>query len=1159
MVTTKHKTVTPTETAQTRGGKYQTFKNLDNVTKLDSTYAETANIGGKSKTLNRPSAVRLFKFKAGLPTGAIITGITVKYKHSKTAASGNKTPNITAPTVTLMNGESAIKYSNGKNMAHKGKAPTTTATEITNTFKGAWDYNLINNNNFGVRIDYPTNANENEGTVRLYYVKVIITYRPANFTLNLQKVKGQYNGDEFEFTATLNNPNKVAYDPLVTITAPAGFSLKSWKGSGKVTKIQNGVYRWAPVVGVKTGSRQMKLVFDVDITYGTGVEYKTCTLEAVESLQQHSSKREFKVYKTKPKDPEVDPETDGEKNIQDDDLKPEAPKIAYVATGERFNLDFQFTQEEVNSFQSVYGGRRVFYISVYNNPDFAIDDFSQETEISYDMVYLTSLNDDYSYEKKYYSNVVGQKTIIVWQGTIGTSTVVRRLDYDVYPSSITTPFASVLTLSNEELNRLGDGYAYTVQSDMKVYGHSEYYNDSTTNSLTYVSSTTHITTKADGGPVPRPDQFVYEFDFKTTSTDARVFIANESLEGKGPLDFPEHEISMGTIDGKLVAQMNGDADDYNEGFEGGTATLDTYYHMKIEYDGATVSCYIDDTLLGTFSGCNWIKNVSDIYFSLFISETGTVTCKDRVLWYGEGDSYVRDWPKSFKIGVFNNAIEDNIKNVVIDGEEILIDTTNYDTLSAEDLIEHAEFWSTAPNKVNNFSNLECEFRYNDDYPLYILICGDYSEADTPGDIVFTEPVIAESQYYEERVSNGVYPVPIDDLVLNDGSTSEININALSHSDKIVFYDFPLDDDYGTNDEIAIRGIALNGSLEQNTDNLILSASLVNSKNESKTRSIVLDELDATPDADTDFTIGQVGDLWGFSTNDIKEFEDWEVHLSLNNAINEFDATCNFGDINLTVFYETIEHQKIKCYIDGEDLSYYGVFIQDVKIPEGLKTDTDYINVNGTDVNNPYRQNIREKTIEVKFDIGDNCDLEAATLSLRQLTRLLVNERDEYNKPIPKRVEFSHYPDVYWEYIMEDTLDNDVELSSYTVKAKLVIPAGTSYDKQPTVTNTTGFLSGLASVRPNIIFKPIGDLITIKETISEQEFNMTYKDASWAGKYIEIDCDNRIVWMKEDEDDEDGINITSYVDWDSDWFTLYGEYNFETVDCAILSVQWEERW
>ena len=52
--------------------------------------------------------------------------------------------------------------------------------------------------------------------------------------------------------------------------------------------------------------------------------------------------------------------------------------------------------------------------------------------------------------------------------------------------------------------------------------------------------------------------------------------------------------------------------------------------------------------------------------------------------------------------------------------------------------------------------------------------------------------------------------------------------------------------------------------------------------------------------------------------------------------------------------------------------------------------------------------------------------------------VLMTHRDEYNKPIPKRIEFSNYPDVYWEYILEDTFDAEIEISDYTVKAKLVV-------------------------------------------------------------------------------------------------------------------------
>ncbi len=73
------------------------------------------------------------------------------------------------------------------------------------------------------------------------------------------------------------------------------------------------------------------------------------------------------------------------------------------------------------------------------------------------------------------------------------------------------------------------------------------------------------------------------------------------------------------------------------------------------------------------------------------------------------------------------------------------------------------------------------------------------------------------------------------------------------------------------------------------------------------------------------------------------------------------------------------------------------------------------------------------------NIQNSCDVTTSTDMLRQVVQLLMTQhRDEYNKPIPKRIEFSNYPDVYWEYILEDTFDAEIEISDYTVKAKLVV-------------------------------------------------------------------------------------------------------------------------
>lgn len=490
--------------------------------------------------------------------------------------------------------------------------------------------------------------------------------------------------------------------------------------------------------------------------------------------------------------------------------------------------------------------------------------------------------------------------------------------------------------------------------------------------------------------------------------------------------------------------------------------------------------------------------------------------------------------------------------------ESTVDTTDYTNLTDEEILYNAEYWGPCPTTVNTYTNLECPFRYESDYPLYIIIGGDYREADNMAEIDFTEPCIIETAVYKQREINGTYPTPIDDSILGDGSVSELVIESQNQSSPFIFYDLDLEEDYGTNDDIAIRGIEVTADIEH-SDELVLYATLKSPTGATGQRSIILNESTSTDDDTNSFTIGGVGDLWGFSTLDLVDLNSWQVEIAASNILNDEQGTLNFGNVHITFYIEQIEHQDTVCLINNENLAYYGGFITDVVIPAGLKTDTSFLSIDGTDTNDAYRQNIREK--EITLEIGlDGCNLTDTTTSLQQIVQLLINEKDQYNRPIPKRIEFSHYPNIYWEYIIEDTIDANIEISDYNIKAKLTIPAGTAYNKKSTTTNTTGYVQGLAAINPVITLTP-GQATTIEvtENNSKQSFKMTYNTDDWAGKIVEIDCEDRIVWLKTDEDDIDPTNITGGVDFNSSWFSLKGEYEFSTVNCTIRTVDYVERW
>ena len=527
------------------------------------------------------------------------------------------------------------------------------------------------------------------------------------------------------------------------------------------------------------------------------------------------------------------------------------------------------------------------------------------------------------------------------------------------------------------------------------------------------------------------------------------------------------------------------------------------------------------------------------------------------------DTYERDWYKNNRLAVFNNPIEDNITITETTdpdtGEvtETITDSTDYANLTPSQILENAEYWSNAPTIVNEYNNLECEFTYNENYPLYLIFTGDYPETTTygydMGTITHNNPAIIEKAVYKGREPTGNYPEPISNLL--DENIAETSIPNLDTTETIVLYDFPLEEEYGTDETHSIRGIEVTGTIEQ-ADEMVLSAKLVSPSGETGERTIILNNQDTT-DSETEFKFGGLGDLWGFQTTDLTHLNDWEVQIFANNILLEEEANLNFGDIRIGFYIEQLQEQLINVKVNGEDLSYYGAFIEDVEIPEGLDTDTSFLSIDGTDTNDAYRQNIREKTIELEMSIGE-CDLQTSTDMLRQLTKLLVNEKDEYNRPIPNTIEFTHYPDVYFEYIMTDTMDIKTSAGAYTIKAKLTIPAGTAYSKQNTSTNITGFVQGIASVNPIISLKAQENVITLQETVTGQKFTIGY-DGDWQTGIVEIDCEERKVYHRTNEDDTEPTDLSKYVDFNSDWFNLHGEYNFNASGCTVRKVEFTERW
>ena len=185
-----------------------------------------------------------------------------------------------------------------------------------------------------------------------------------------------------------------------------------------------------------------------------------------------------------------------------------------------------------------------------------------------------------------------------------------------------------------------------------------------------------------------------------------------------------------------------------------------------------------------------------------------------------------------------------------------------------------------------------------------------------------------------------------------------------------------------------------------------------------------------------------------------------------------------------------------------------------------------------------------------------------------MTRLILNEKDKYNRPIPKRIWFSHLPDLYAEYICEDIFDTEIETGTYTIKAKLVIPAGSFYTLEDITTNSTGYIQGVTGTQPVIVIKPTNKQINITETQSKQKFTINLPTIDTADtSYIEAPVYNtgtihintqtqQTTWT-----DNTGttININKYLDYNNDWFHLKNEYEFQTTGAILQTITYPERW
>lgn len=491
-----------------------------------------------------------------------------------------------------------------------------------------------------------------------------------------------------------------------------------------------------------------------------------------------------------------------------------------------------------------------------------------------------------------------------------------------------------------------------------------------------------------------------------------------------------------------------------------------------------------------------------------------------------------DYYTNFRLGIFNQIIPEGTQNV-----------TEY-------ILDHTTKWSSALTVLNAWEEKTVDFTYSEGNPLYVIVTGDFDN-NHPEELSIAFSDIAIIENYEGYESPGNFLKPIRDLV-HDGS-STINIDNFQFGNSVTLFNFDFADNFGTSDDFAVRGIECRLRVE--TDNsCVVLAKLSDGHGKTGERSVLVN-----PGDENYISLGETFDLWGFTITEMINLENWELELQLQNVFASEDGNVEItiSDVQLIVHGLPVRKSVFNMIVEGENMRNYGMFIRDIKLRPGIKYDAKYFEVDGSDINSPSRMNIDMKEAEIEFRII-GCNLQETTALLREIAKILNNDRDELNQPIPKRVEFSHIPDFYYNYVLEDPIDDDIKTTNYSLKIKLTIYEGTSWATEDTITNTSGSNSGITKVNPVIQIIPLTETVEITENIHDQHFSMTNDDFKNTN-VIEIDCADQKVYFKETEDSE-VEDITNLVDWDVDWFILYpGEFSFDGNNtCIIQNVIYTER-
>lgn len=1122
-------------------------------------HSKHITIAGKSGTYNRPAPLILTDFGFNIPTNSRIDKIILKYYDTKKKY-GAHFP------------ETYIKFNKGK--IYKGgsvKGELTQKTIVIDVAKEKWTVKDVNNLKIGLK--YAPNSKGELGRIWLKNLTVTVHYTQPKYNLLIQNIPKEVKvKNDFDLTFKITNVNKVNYNPTTVINIPAGLTfLKKIKGDGSVKHDGNKVY-WNSGVNNKNLNKTVVLRFKANrigthnLTFQTQpsgysniakasikctqrVMFSVLTLPVVNIKANEECTFSFKVEEDtlfENTDP-VNIQIKGEANTEEGQVKFELQKgeeyIDITDTVTRSEIEDIVTSEPIYNYQWT--------------PKFSKDNLTRVVKVTV---------------KPAPNVTIGQFNIqIYFLGELKEEETIN-----ITPSNIGTVNYTGIILDDTETTPMSNGTFYNVQSNFYINDPNNHYSTE----LIDLGSNHRLGVYNQSPSLILEDINGHDKEWANNGFNSEIIIQDNTCTTLVPLGI-DSTYSSNYLFNSFT--------DYNITF--------TYQHNHYPVDNELPFDMLDKKIvigadeytfeqLGITDSCT---------VELFINKKVlAVKIDDEEKQIGLIPNLQERYRFAFKAGESKSETYD--ESLTFTKFSIKELNKNY---SHDELIEIAynniTEWSKVLPKSNTWANTQIDFFYDENAPVIVIITGEpsnYYKDDV--NLRFTQPVLHEDTNYEEEGNSYFdeedpnFLQPLDFVRTNESASLSGNSNEM------IFYDF---NELQINDpNLVFTGIGLRFDCTGENTISIVAGVEVNGEKGYRSRVIDFEEDNEEEDEigyDSDdqdpeetlqtIEIGGRWDSWGIDRDDLQEIDTLELSLKLQGQNLEEDlGSITIRNLRAVVYYNQLEEYPYTIKVDNVDTRLYGMFIKDIKIPIGINTENKYLNIEGTDINKPYNMSVKSKQITINFEIQgtpSNPEIEDglidAAAQLKQLNKLFMNPRTMFNKPILKQIRFSHLPGEYFEYIMENSIDNQAIIDSFAGSIVLNIPSGTSYSDKIKTTGMYGTTDSVINVKPiitvynltshNIIIKEIHESIENNEII---ESRMIIRDKSLnkdlkfdKDDYIKINCEDRTCmlykWI-EDEERYESHDIDNCVDFLSDWFILNGEYRFECNGATVYRVEFQER-